>query len=89
MTKNAAKKTPMVKMFAAVRAIYDREDLEDSEVKIIGIYASKKKANEELEKRRAKDLKSVADDPDEAERMIDDDCDRYYNWYVTPVRVEI
>ena len=89
MTKNTAKKMPMKKMFAAVRAIYDREDLEDSEVKVFGVYASKKKANEELEKRRAKDLKSVADDPDEAERMIDGDCDRYYDWYVTPVSVEI
>ena len=75
-------------MYAAVRAVYDREDLEDSEVEIIGVYASRKTAGAELKKARLRFLGEIDDDPERAEENIEDDCDRSYNWFVRKVKVE-
>ena len=88
--KKTAKKLKMKKMFAAVLTIVDREDPEDSIFEMIGIYSSKKTAQFELEKARQKFLKGIpcADNEDPEDRLLDD-CDRTYDWNVTPVKVEI
>ena len=87
--KNTAKKLKTKKMFAAMQTVIDREDMEDSDVTVIGVYASKKTANAELEKAKTKFLSNIPceDDRDPEEVLLDDE-DRTYNWYVTPVKVE-
>ena len=42
------------RMFAAVQIVCDREDLEDSEIKIVGVYPTKKRAQEELDRAAAR-----------------------------------
>lgn len=94
--KRKAAKPKMKTMYAAVQAVYDGEDPEYSEVKIIGIYRSRKTAEAELDKTQLKFYKNVLDgedfDPDEveaeAEAMLEDDRDRSYNWFVQKVKVE-
>ena len=89
-----AKKSKMKKMYAAVQAIYDREDLEDSEVTIIGVYASKQSAQKALDEAEEQFLRNASYDDsdefdiDEARSQLEDDCDRIYNWYVSEVKVE-
>jgi hypothetical protein len=82
------RKPKMKTMYAAVQAIYDREDLEDSTVEIIGVYSSRKIAGAELEKAKLKFLAEIDDDPGLAEENIEDDYDRSYNWFVQKVKVE-
>ena len=78
------------RMFAAVQIICDREDLEDSEIKIIGVYPTEKRASEELDKAKARFLKEIdGEDPENAEYMLEDDCDRLYDWRVDKVSVEL
>ena len=78
------------RMFAAVQIVCDREDLEDSEIKIIGVYPTKKRAQEELDKAKAKFLKEIDDeDPEHAEYMLEYDSDRLYGWCVDKVSVEL
>lgn len=77
------------RMFAAVQIVCDREDLEDSEIEIIGVYPTKKRAEEALGKAKARFLKGVDADPEDAERMLEDDCDRMYDWRVDRVSVEL
>ena len=78
------------RMFAAVQIVCDREDIEDSEIKIIGVYPTKKRAQEELDKAKAKFLKEIDDeDPEHAEYMLENDCDRMYDWRVDKVSVEL
>lgn len=90
MKKTAAKKLKMKKMFAAVQTIVDREDPEDSSFEVIGVYSSKKIAQTELEKAKQKFLKDIlcADDEDPEDKLLDD-CERTYDWNVTPIKVEI
>lgn len=90
MKKTTAKKLKMKKMFAAVQTIADREDPEDSSFEIIGVYSSKKTAQAELEKAKQKFLKDIpcADDENPEDKLLDD-CDRTYDWNVTPVKVEV
>ena len=77
-------------MFAAMQIVCDREDLEDSEIKIIGVYPTKKRAQEELDKAKAKFLKEIDDeDPEHAEYMLENDCDRLYGWRIDKVSVEL
>ena len=61
-----AKKTKC-RMFAAVQIVCDCEDIEDSEIKIIGVYPTKKRAQEELDRAKAKFLKEIDDEDPEAE----------------------
>ena len=78
------------RMFAAMQIVCDREDLEDSEIKIIGVYPTKKRAQEELDKAKAKFLKEIDDeDPEHAEYMLENDSDRLYCWRVDKVSVEL
>ena len=78
------------RMFAAVQIVCDREDIEDSEIKIIGVYPTKKRAQEELDKAKAKFLKEIDDeDPEHAEYMLENDSDRLYSWRVDKVSVEL
>lgn len=78
------------RMFAAVQIVCDREDLEDSEIKIVGVYPTKKRAQEELDKAKAKFLKEIDDeDPEHAEYMLENDSDRLYDWRVDKVSVEL
>lgn len=78
------------RMFAAVQIVCDREDLEDSEIKIVGVYPTKKHAQEELDKAKAKFLKEIDDeDPEYAEYMLENDSDRLYDWRVDKVSVEL
>ena len=78
------------RMFAAVQIVCDREDLEDSEIKIIGVYPTEKRAREELEKAKAGFLKEIDDeDTEHAEYMLENDCDRLYDWRVDKVSVEL
>ena len=78
------------RMFAAVQIVCDREDLEDSEIKIIGVYPTEKRASEELDKAKARFLKEIdGEDPENAEYMLEDDCDRLYDWRVDKVSVEL
>ena len=78
------------RMFAAVQIVCDREDLEDSEIKIVGVYPTKKRAQEELDRAKARLLKEIDDeDPENAECMLEDDCDRLYDWRVDKVSVEL
>lgn len=78
------------RMFAAVQIVCDREDLEDSEIKIIGVYQTKKRAQEELDKAKAKFMKEIDDeDPENAEYMLENDSDRLYDWRVDKVSVEL
>lgn len=78
------------RMFAAVQIVCDREDLEDSEIKIIGVYQTKKRAQEELDKAKAKFLKEIDDeDHENAEYMLENDSDRLYDWRVDKVSVEL
>lgn len=87
--KNTAKKLKTKKMFAAMQTVIDREDMEDSEVTIIGVYASKKTANAELKKAKMEFLSNVpCEDDKDPEEVLWNDEDRTYNWYVTPVKVE-
>jgi hypothetical protein len=80
----------MKKMFAAVQTIVNREDPEDSMFEIIGVYASKKTAETELAKAKREFLDDIPSEDDrDPEDMLDDDIDRMYNWYVTPVMVEV
>lgn len=44
--KATAKKMAMKKMFAVVQNVFDREDLEDSEVTICGVYDTRNIANQ-------------------------------------------
>lgn len=78
------------KMFAAVNAIYDREDLEDSVVTIIGVYGTEESAKQALEEHRV-DFLADLDEEDEAhaEEMLYDDNDRHYAWFVQSVEVEV
>ena len=86
-----AKKTKMKTMYAAVQAIHDRKDLEDSSVEIVGVYATKKAAQAAANESRLKFLKDIVD-PDEdieaAEAVLEEDCDRTYDWFVKKVKVE-
>ena len=78
------------RMFVAMQIVCDREDIEDSEIKIIGVYPTKKRAQEELGKAKAKFLKEIDDeDPEHAEYMLENDSDRLYNWHVDKVSVEL
>ena len=78
------------RMFAAVQIVCDREDLEDSEIKIVGVYPTKKRAQEELDRAKARFLKEIDDeDPENAECMLEDDCDGLYDWRVDKVSVEL
>ena len=78
------------RMFAAVQIVCDREDIEDSEIKIIGVYPTKKRAQEELDKAKAKFLKEIDDeDPEHAEYMLENDSDCLYDWRVDKVSVEL
>ena len=78
------------RMFAAMQIVCDREDLEDSEIKIIGVYPTKKRAQEELDKAKTKFLKEIDDeDPEHAEYMLENDSDRLYGWCVDKVSVEL
>ena len=78
------------RMFAAMQIVCDREDLEDSEIKIIGVYPTKKRAQEELDNAKAKFLKEIDDeDPEHAEYMLENDSDRLYCWRVDKVSVEL
>ena len=78
------------RMFAAMQIVCDREDLEDSEIKIIGVYPTKKRAQEELDGAKAKFLKELDDeDTEHAEYMLENDCDRLYDWRVDKVSVEL
>ena len=78
------------RMFAAMQIVCDSEDLEDSEIKIIGVYPTKKRAQEELDKAKAKFLKEIDDeDPEHAEYMLENDSDRLYCWRVDKVSVEL
>lgn len=86
--KTATKKMTMKKMFAVVQTVFDREDLEDSEVTICGVYATKKIADQKCDEAKQKFLEDIPGDLEENEAMLDDDCDRMYNWYVTPVNVQ-
>ena len=88
--KKTVKKLKMKKMFAVVQMIIDCEDPEDSIFEMIGIYGSKKTAQAELEKARQKFLKGIpcTGNEDPEDRLLDD-CDRTYDWNVTPVKVEI
>lgn len=88
MKKSIAKKLKTKKMFAVVQTVFDREDLEDSEVTICGVYATKKIADQKCDEAKQKFLEDIPGDPEENEAMLEDDCDRMYNWYVTPVKVE-
>ena len=84
-----AKKTKC-RMFAAVQIVCDCEDIEDSEIKIIGVYPTKKRAQEELDKAKTKFLKEIDDeDPEHAEYMLENDPDRLYDWRVDKVSVEL
>ena len=77
-------------MFAAVQIVCDREDLEDSEIKIIGVYPTEKRAREELDKAKARFLKEIdGEDPENAEYMLENDCDHLYDWRVDKVSVEL
>ena len=88
--KNATKKPKMKKMFAVVQTVFDREDLEDSEVKICGVYAIKKIADQKCDEAKQNFLKGVgAESLERAEEMLEDDYDRMYGWNVIPVNVEI
>ena len=86
------KKPKMKKMHAAIREIFDREDLEDSDVKIIGVYASKNGAQKALAKDEEDFLRDICDfeefDIDAAKAQLEDDCDRFYNWRIAEVEVE-
>ena len=84
-----AKKMKTTKMYAAMFACYDREDIEDSYVELIGVYNDKKTAKKQLDEHKKKMLAEVADDPGEAEQMLEDDEDRIYSWSVKPVKVEV
>ena len=78
------------RMFAAVQIVCDREDLEDSEIKIVGVYPTKKRAQEELDRAKARFLKEIDDeDPENAEYVLENDCDRLYDWRVDKVSVEL
>ena len=78
------------RMFAAVQIVCDREDIEDSEIKIIGVYPTKKRAQEELDKAKTKFLKEIDDeDPEHAEYMLENDGDSLYDWRVDKVSVEL
>ena len=78
------------RMFAAVQIVCDREDIEDSEIKIIGVYPTKKRAQEELDKAKAKFLKEIDDeDPEHAEYMLENDSDHLYDWRVDKDSVEL
>ena len=78
------------RMFAAVQIVCDREDLEDSEIKIVGVYPTKKRAQEELDKAKAGFMKEIDDeDPEHAEYMLENACDRLYDWRVDKVSVEL
>ena len=78
------------RMFAAMQIVCDREDLEDSEIKIIGVYPTEKRAREVLDKAKAGFLKEIDDeDPENAEYMLENDCDRLYDWRVDKVSVEL
>lgn len=84
-----AKKTKR-RMFAAVQIVCDREDLEDSEIKIIGVYPTKKRAQEELDRAKARFLKEIDDeDLEHAEYVLENDPDRLYDWRVDKVSVEL
>lgn len=77
-------------MFAAAHAIYDREDLECSTVKIIGVYPTEKAA-EQAKTEHYKSFLLNLDDEDEehAKLMLYDDDDRLYKWFVQAVEVEV
>ena len=78
------------RMFAAVQIVCDREDLEDSEIKIVGVYPTKKRAQEELDRAKARFLKEIdGEDSENAEYMLEDDSDRLYDWRVDKVSVEL
>ena len=78
------------RMFAAVQIVCDREDLEDSEIKIVGVYPTKKRAQEELDKAKARFLKEIdGEDPENAEYILENDPDRLYDWRVDKVSVEL
>ena len=86
----ASNKLKMKKMFAAVQTVVDREDPEDSVFDVIGVYSSKKTAEEVLAKAKQKFLNDIpcGDDEDPEDMLLNDD-DRTYDWYVTPVKVEV
>lgn len=87
--KPTAKKLKTTKMYAAMFTCYDREDIEDSYVEIIGVYNDKKTAKKYLDEHKKKRLAEVVDDPEEAEQMLGDDEDRIYDWSVKLVKVEV
>lgn len=91
MNKNIIGNKPkMKKMFAAVQTMVDHEDPEDSIFEIIGVYASKKAANRNLEKFKRAILDTVpCRDDEDPEDVLLNDNDRTYNWYVTSVMVEV
>lgn len=86
--KKAVKKTKT--MYAVVQLVADREDPEDSSAEIVKVFKSKKAADKGLvEARKEFLLECVADDIEEAEALLDSDCERYYSWSVKPVKVEV
>lgn len=88
--KNTAKKLKTKKMFAAIQTIIDREDPEDSDVTIIGVYVSEKTADVELKKAKMEFLSSIpCEDGKDPEDVLWDDLDRMYGWHVAPVKVEV
>ena len=88
--KNTAKKLKTKKMFAAIQTIIDREDPGDSDVTIIGVYASKKTADVELKKAKMEFLSNIpCEDGKDPEDVLWDDLDRMYDWHVASVKVEV
>jgi hypothetical protein len=87
---NISNKPKMKKMFAAVQTMVDREDPENSIFEIIGVYTSKKTAEKILAKFKQTFLNVIpCRDDEDPEDVLLNNIDRTYDWYVTPVKVEV
>lgn len=87
--KKTFKKPKTKFMFAVVRLIADREDPKDSSAEIFKVYKTKKAADNGVIEARKEFLLDISNDIDEAEAILNSDCERHYDWSVKRVKVEI
>lgn len=59
-------------------------------MKVCGVYSSKKIADQKCDEAKQAFLANVdEDDAERAESILDNDCDRFYDWFVTQTKVQV